>query len=83
MSNKQATAGHSYRSMAISAYKSYAANTGNKNFKGDPMPKWDELPVGIQTAWEAATRQLIYIAYQDPEVKTFPDEQEWNGWTRP
>jgi hypothetical protein len=81
MSNYQTTAGHSYRSIAESAYKSYAANTGNKNFKGDPMPEWSDLPLAIQTAWEAASRQVLLIG--NNPLSSIPDEQEWQGWERP
>jgi hypothetical protein len=83
MFNQQFVARLSYREMTISAYKSYAANTGNKNFRGDEMPKWEDLPVSIQTAWEAATRQIVSIVDQDPEYRILPDEQSWNGWVRP
>jgi hypothetical protein len=81
MPNEQATAGHSYCSIAESAYKSYAASTGNKNFKGDPMPEWNDLPLGIQTAWEASARQVMFIC-NDP-LSAIPDEQRWQGWERP
>lgn len=81
MPNQQITGRYSYRSIAESAYKSYAANTGNKNFKGDPMPEWNDLPIKIRTAWEAATRQIIQIAVRPQD--DFPDEQQWNGWESP
>jgi hypothetical protein len=76
--------GNSYESIAKSAYKAYSASTGNKNFRGEPMPEWKELPQPIQTAWEVATRQIIEIWEGNAiEWETFPDEQKWNGWVPP
>jgi hypothetical protein len=76
--------GNSYEDIAKSAYKAYSASTGNKNFRGEPMPEWENLPIPIKTAWEASTRQIIDI--WDGTAKAwgqFPDEQRWNGWVRP
>lgn len=42
------------RELAIEAYARYGAVTENKNFQGNPMPAFHELPVTIQRAWEAA-----------------------------
>lgn len=80
----KAMRGNSYESITKSAYKAYLASTGNKNFKGDPMPEWEDLPQPIKTAWEAATRHIIDIwdGYS-PDWETFPNEQKWNGWVPP
>jgi hypothetical protein len=40
--------------LAQLAYKAYGNVTGHKNFQGDPMPAWEELPPVIQLAWDAA-----------------------------
>jgi hypothetical protein len=40
--------------LARLAYVAYGASTGHKNFRGDPMPAWDDLGEAIQTAWAAA-----------------------------
>lgn len=40
--------------LARIAYTAYGESTGNKNFLGDPMPAWEDLPDSIRTAWEAA-----------------------------
>ncbi len=53
----QVEAGMSWRDIAVSAYRAYAASTGNKNFRGEPMPAFDDLTQAIKTAWEAAVRQ--------------------------
>jgi hypothetical protein len=76
--------GNSYESITKSAYKAYAASTGNKNFRGEPMPEWEKLPQPIQIAWEAATRHIIDIwdGYAI-DWETFPNEQKWEGWVPP
>jgi len=35
-------------------YKAYGSVTAFKNFRGDPMPKFGDLPEKIQEAWQAA-----------------------------
>jgi hypothetical protein len=41
------------------AYAAYGMATGNKNFMGDPMPEWKDLPVIIQEAWQAAASTVL------------------------
>ena len=41
-------------SRARIAYIAYGRVTGFKNFRGDPMPAFDDLPDQIRQAWEAA-----------------------------
>lgn len=41
------------------AYAAYGQSTGNRNFLGDPMPDWSELPDPIQTAWQAAAQAIV------------------------
>jgi hypothetical protein len=36
------------------AYEAYGEITGHRNFQGDPMPEWDDLPSTIKAAWAAA-----------------------------
>lgn len=43
--------------IASAAYHAYAQSTGNKNFRGEPMPGWDDLPAAIKTAWIAAVKE--------------------------
>ncbi len=40
--------------LAQLAYAAYGAATGGRNFRGDPMPDWDDLGHAIQHAWIAA-----------------------------
>lgn len=42
------------KGLAKLAYAAYGAVTGNKNFRGDPMPEWDDLGEAIRSAWTAA-----------------------------
>lgn len=49
-----ATDGKSVRQRAEEAYARYGAVTDFKNFRGDPMPAFADLPEKIQAAWEAA-----------------------------
>jgi hypothetical protein len=71
----------SWADIAASAYRAYAASTGNKNFQGNPMPAWDDLTPAIRTAWEAACRQVDSIT-SNPG-KRILDEQRWSGWVPP
>lgn len=41
------------------AYAAYAQSTGGRNFLGDPMPEWPDLPEAIREAWEAAAEAAI------------------------
>lgn len=40
--------------LARAAYQRYGAVTDFKNFQGNPMPAWAELPATIRKAWVAA-----------------------------
>lgn len=77
----EAQAGMAYRDIAASAYRAYAASTGNKNFRGEPMPSFDELPRPIQVAWEVAVRQAERCM-QTPDAAV-ANEQSWAGWLPP
>lgn len=41
------------------AYHAYGATTNHKNFRGEPMPAWPDLPGAIQLAWRAAAEAVI------------------------
>jgi len=51
----------SWVEIAESAYKAYAASTGNKNFRGESMPEFNDLPLAIQTAWNAAVSSAVHV----------------------
>ena len=66
--------------IAEQAYNAYAALTGNKNFRGDEMPAFGDLPLPIRTAWDVAVRQAV-DEYTDERAS--PDVSRWKGWARP
>ena len=76
-----AESGMSWCDIAASAYRAYAASTGHKNYQGLPMPHWHDLPPTIQTAWEAAVRQ-VRRCLNNPELAV-QFEEDWNGWLPP
>lgn len=45
--------------LAKAAYAAYGAVTDNKNFRGEPMPLFDELTTKIQLAWQAAVGEVV------------------------
>lgn len=53
---------------AKAAYHRYGSVTDFKNFQGNPMPKWEELPEKIREAWKAAinTSGAPYPTSYDP-----------------
>jgi hypothetical protein len=46
------------KTLAEAAYTSYSEATGGKNFQGDPMPTWDQLPQPIRNAWALAAERI-------------------------
>lgn len=80
--SESASPGMAWSDIASSAYRAYAASTGNKNYQGNPMPAFDDLPAPIRVAWEAAVRQAgdcLKVQMEGPA----PDEQHWAGWLPP
>jgi hypothetical protein len=54
------------------AYAAYGAITDFKNFRGEPMPLWDELPTTIRRAWAAAGQaaaEAMFHASKQPSVR--------------
>lgn len=49
-------------SRARIAYTAYGRKTGFKNFRGDPMPAFDDLPETIRDAWIAAAGVIWDLA---------------------
>lgn len=45
--------------VAQEAYEAYGRRTDFKNFQGNPMPKWEDLPPIIKEAWIVASRQAV------------------------
>lgn len=40
------------------AYEAYADETGWRNYQGNMMPEWKDLPPKIRAAWEAAAHAV-------------------------
>lgn len=49
-------------SRARIAYTAYGRKTNFKNFRGEPMPMFDELPQQIKDAWIAAAGVIWDLA---------------------
>ena len=76
----ESTAESPWTTIARSAYMAYAASTGSKNFQGDPMPAFDDLPEPIRIAWQAAVRQAVDVIDNEAAIG---QEQRWAGYTPP
>lgn len=46
---------------ARAAYQMYGKSVDFKNYQGNPMPSWEELPDAIKTAWEAAAEGVANL----------------------
>jgi hypothetical protein len=67
--------------IAASAYRAYSARTGNKNFRSEPMPAFNDLPENIRIAWMVAVQQAIDVA--NGASYGLDIEQKWQGWKPP
>lgn len=47
--------------LAEMAYNAYGNTTNFKNYKGELMPKYSELPEDIKTAWVAAANMVSFM----------------------
>ncbi len=45
--------------LAAKAYDAYGGVTNYKNFQGNPMPKWEDLPDTIKIAWITAVATVV------------------------
>lgn len=63
--------------IAASAYRAYGWNRDWKDWRGGPMPQWDALTPGIQTAWCCAAQQAIDISRGGSYGLNI--EQKWKG----
>jgi hypothetical protein len=45
--------------LARAAYQAYGEETGGKNYRGEPMPAWDDLGDKIQSAWRRAVSAVV------------------------
>lgn len=74
-------AGMAWRDIATSAYKAYVASTEHSAYRGLPL-EWENLHPAIQTAWEAAARQVGECTSLVGDALP-PEEQRWAGWIPP
>ena len=82
MGNQNVQNGMGWAEIAKSAYLAYSASTGNKNFRGEEMPDFEDLPEAIRIAWECAVRQTsICLKLFIPETAGNLNEEQWTNWT--
>jgi len=55
--------------LAEQGYLAYGKVTDNKNFRGEPMPLFSELPEKIRTAWAEAAKEIVKIHEQETLTK--------------
>jgi hypothetical protein len=53
------------KELALIAYTAYGRVTDFKNFQGNPMPQWAELPEKIQEAWIASVQAVLVATAED------------------
>jgi hypothetical protein len=41
------------------AYEAYKMSVGGKSIKGEPLPKYKDMPAGIQAAWMNAAAAVL------------------------
>ena len=68
---------------AASAYRAYAASTGNRNFRGEPMPEFPDLPEPIRRAWLVAVLHTLVVSKLPNPGDLIAKEQAWAGWVPP
>lgn len=56
------------RRLAVVAYSAYGAITNYKNFRGDPMPEFEDLPPQIIAAWMAAVGAVAKEVTTSPQL---------------
>jgi len=61
--------------LAQQAYRAYGETTGFKNFQGNPMPAWHDLPDTIKAAWKASVREVWRWAGHDGEAAQEPPQE--------
>lgn len=44
--------------LAIVAYRAYGESVEWKNYLGEPMPRWEDLPEHIRQAWKEAAEAV-------------------------
>lgn len=55
--------------LARVAYAAYGDTAGWKNFRGDPMPEWENLGSSIQTCWIMAASAVRNFVLTPPSER--------------
>lgn len=58
--------------LAKTAYAAYGEATGHTNYRGEPMPVWDDLGFVIQQAWTAAATAVFKAVTAPPSSEGTP-----------
>lgn len=66
--------------LARKGYHAYGGITEHKNYKGDPMPKFDELPPKIQAAWTAFAARVHKGGTVEEGYEAYGDVVEWKNF---
>lgn len=67
-------------SYARTAYHAYGGVTNWKNYKGDPMPLYDELPPKIQEAWVAFGSRVSTGGTVEQGYEAYGNVVEWKNF---
>lgn len=57
---------HDPAELAQTAYAAYGDATGHTNYRGEPMPAWEDLGYAIQQAWAAAAAAVFKAVTSAP-----------------
>ena len=55
-------------------YRAYGASAQWRNFKGDPMPKWEGLPPHIKRHWQAVAVEVQKVGDAPADAQADPEE---------
>lgn len=77
-----------WRAVSEDAYRAYLAATGGMNYRGEPLPPFEELPEPTRAAWEVSVRSVVVsdcLRCESSVVKICHDILEFwvNGDPRP
>lgn len=51
--------------MARQAYRAYGDYVDWKNYAGDPMPPWEELPLQVRIAWQVSSLRVVDLMFAE------------------
>lgn len=65
---------------AEQAYHAYGSVTNWKNYKGDPMPTFESLPVKIQEAWGSFAKRVLGGGSTEEGYAAYGDTVGWKNF---